>query len=345
MLNFLLFFLVKISYSDEVVTTLPRCTSTREVRALGSAIIRRIIQPGQSLCIRGYPDLSRRYLGNLYFVFNKLSGVTPQLYYRDEYNEWRLHETTVTNPGGAGSGQQEAMLYLEAPENEAKEVNIGFSTLDPTCQTAILSGDPDDDVNMIREEYIGRLNCYFNGVNGGQHLTVYSNNTRCGCMGAVYPKSPTMISTYTSLLDFNNDQGSAQFVMFTCERKTRRSYNHITVESQTDMDDFIDQTVSIVTPGFYPRTKPNSDLALILGLAIGIPVGCVGIALGITFYVTDCFDRCECCIECCHDCTIYCSCKMDFVPTKYRENIIKEYSYSDDRTEMDNIPEYNDAIQ
>ena len=109
--------------------------------------------------------------------------------------------------------------------------------------------------------------------------------------------------------------------------------------------DFVHQLVSISNPDFYPRVEPESDLALVLGLSIGIPLGCVALGLGIALYVTDCFDHGECCRECCEDCCEDCSCKMDLVPNKLRENIIKEYSYSDDRTEIANVPEYNDIVQ
>ena len=347
MLTFFLYNLVKSFPTDaeEVVTELPRCTTTREVRQIKSEILRRIIYPGDSYCIRGIPSSNGQYPGNLYFVFNELSGLVPAIYY-NRGGTWIKRTPADTLLGGASTGQYEGFLYLQAPDNESAEFNIGYTTFDRTCERIVLSGCNDEYLDIDVYPYLRKLNCYFNGNNGGQEITIYTNNSLSGCYGSTYPKSPQLESVAIPL-NFVDDQGSPQFAKFICTYSSRRIISYIEVDGRSKKDNYVFQSMEhteFIYPDFYTRTKHKSNLGLILGLSLGIPLG-IGLIIFIAFAaITRCFtDCCDDCCDCC-DCCDPCSCTMDIVPKKLRENIIKEYSYSDDVKPLDNVPEYNDHL-
>jgi hypothetical protein len=331
-------FLFLLSHSietDEIdQKDLPLCTIRRDVQYFRSEIVRRLIPPNGSFCIEGHR--AEPYLGNLSFVFNKLSGLRPVIYYTLNGSKWR-RTIGYAEAGGASTGRYRGFIYIHNPGTGKAEVNIGYTTFLNECQDFFISARPDDYITLTNK--LGKYNCYFNGINGRQKLKLYSNNTKCNCLGKVYPKAPDFVSTYTDDLTFINDQGSVQMAMYRCSHSYRKSKNYLSVDADQDNDRYVYSTIGSI-PSFYPKTHVSSNLGLILGLSLGIPFGIMFLTLAVVACVTDCFDGCDCCSDCCDCCCegCGCTCKCDMVPNRMKERIIKDYSYSDDRPS--NVPDF-----
>jgi len=262
--------LLQSSLCDEYVdeADLPSCTKKRDVKMFKSEVLRRVIHPNSSYCIVG--NAIGDYTGNLSFVFNKLD-LTPVLYYYKNGDWWKT-KADSSNVGGASTALYRGFLYIENPTDEDHEFNIAYTTFNNDCYDFIISGNPDDYID-IDADTPRKKHCYFNGINGRQKMKLYSNNTRCDCDGAVYPKAPKMVSTYYQDLTFYNDQGSIQFAIYRCNYSyCHKSRNYVSVEAETKKEKYVFERIGTI-PEFYGSTSEESNLALVLGLSLGIPLG------------------------------------------------------------------------
>ena len=329
---------------------LPVCDQVREVIHFRSEVIRKKIAPNSSYCIRGYNI--DPYKGNLAFVFNKLSGLEPVIYYLNTGTDFWTEVRGKPEDGGAATGRHLGFLYIKNNGAEKAEINVAYTTFFNDCDDYYISSDPRDRTTLTYKD-IGKRHCYFNGINGRQKIKFYSNNTKCRCKGLVYPKAPALASTYSGNLKFTNDQGSIQFMMYVCEERFRKSTNYLEVKADEDNDGYVSSNVNQNEGKFYSKMHDTSDLALILGLSIGIPAGLIVIIIIVLFisFTHCCHERCdwgefcECFFDvvCCFGCKcLKCSCKCDIIPNGLGEKIIKDYSYSDDVPEY--VPEFKEPL-
>ena len=304
---------------------LPVCDRVRDVIHFRSEVIRKKIAPNSSYCIRGNNVVP--YKGNLAFVFNKLSGLEPVIYYFNNETELWTEVRGSPDDGGAATGKHRGFIYIKNNRTEEAEINVGYTTFFNDCDDYYISSDSHDSVALVYND-IGKRHCYFNGINGRQRVNMHSKNSKCNCKGLVYPKKPALVSIYSGNLKFTNDQGSIQFMMYVCEEKHKKSRNLLDVDADEANDGYVSSEVDQEEGKFYSKTQ-SYDLSLLLGLCIGIPCGLIVIVVSIRIVLatTDC---------CCEDCS--CDCDCDIKPNKYEDQIITDYSYSDDVQE--NIPEF-----
>jgi len=114
-------------------------------------------------------EINGEYKGNLSFVFNKLSDLTPYIYFTNSYNygnQWRRAEG-YSGDGGASTGIYPGMLYIHNPHNDKAEINVAYTTFLNLCQESFLSANPDDYFSLTSGQLRIR-HCYFNGLPGRQ---------------------------------------------------------------------------------------------------------------------------------------------------------------------------------
>ena len=355
MLPFLLFHSFATNEEDS-----PDCTITYNVIDFRSEVIRKRIPPNSSYCIRSYSN--DVYDGKLAFVFNKLSGIDPVLYIPYPYSGLWTVVKGKSDDGGAATGSRPGLLYLKNKGKETVEINVAYTTFFRHCDEYFISGKPKEKIDLSGD-YSSQF-CYFNGINGGMKFETHTGSSSL-CRGMLYPQMKKQVYLDKYPIKANIDQGSIQFLMYSCSYSVDEEKSTITVKANEDSDSYVHSEVYFIDPKFYPREHANNK-GVLIGLGVGGGVLFIIMVLSVIFANQCCFEcddgTCDCVIcdcdygyrctdtQCTCDCfdnrckcgriCHTCNCKCDMTINKYKERIINDYSYSDDRPE--DVPEFRD---
>ena len=146
---------------------LPSCSQVRKVNYFKSEVIRRRIAPGSSFCIAG--TNTGVYKGNLAFVFNKLSGINPILYYTTTNSTSWIEVKGTSEAGGAATGRYPGFIYFKNNGTEKVEINVAYTTFLNDCDDSFISSMSEEEITLT-DKIISKKYCYFNGINGRHEI-------------------------------------------------------------------------------------------------------------------------------------------------------------------------------